>query len=159
MSFQRRQADELVMRCFLQPQFVLSERDRNQPDSQVRLDFVSLLAVKLLSKTPVSGLTMSVDPLLVKLGFSHDWRFAHELSGLDLEGLFQSLRGRDNEVGCWTMVHDVKGSYEEKQPRWRVVTEVSPSSVISASWFPTDKKVLTLDVEGAAVFMGLPPKK
>lgn len=151
--------DELVCTCFLQPQLVLSER--GQDNKGKRLDNVSMLAVKPTSDMPMRAPTMRVFALQLRIGFIGDWKALGELDNGGLTALLGRLKTTQEQVGCWTLIHDVVGSKEAGRPPWRVIAEVGPASVVGCSWleFGNGRKVLGLDVDGAAVFFGRAPKK
>lgn len=130
--------------CFLKPQEILSHRGS---DNEVKLEDVSVIAVRFLSEKPTRTKSMLVYPLMIKLAFKiniekHSPGFEEEL---------KEIVKQDKEIGSWTLVHDV---VEGEIPTWRIAAEIRPEKLDKITWLEKDKNIISIDIEGAAVFIG-----
>jgi hypothetical protein len=145
--------DKIIDTVFITPQRQLSARESQ---SQSRAENISVIAVRFDSNEPSDDATMLFDPVTLRIAFKCD-------SALDdadqetLDELFKEIKSRDEQIGGWTLLYDVRSPNKDKKshPTWRLATEVRPSFLNGASILDTPNgRFLCLDVTGAAVFVG-----
>lgn len=149
---------EVIDCCFRSPQRVLSDRGSTDPKKKQSLDWVTVLATRLLSARPQRGPTMLMDPIVVRVGFRWPWKRLAGATPDELRRVRDELRGLDEQVGTWSLVQDVRDVSGER-PNWRIAAEFRPLAVQNMAWLNAGSPVLCVDIAGAGVFIGGRRKK
>jgi len=142
--------DKVIHVCFVQPQTALGSRDKT---NRAKLDHVAVLAVRLDSDVPSTKSTMLFDPLTVRLGMQDS---SLKIDEGELKDLLTELKKRDDVIGGWTLIYDVRSEPPQKHPTWRLAAEIRPNTIDGISWCTLDsgQRLLCLDVKGVGVFVG-----
>jgi len=150
MRVQKRHINEFVEFLFRVPQLRLSARNIEDLNP-ARVDFLSILAIKLLSEVPVSMPTMRVDPIYIKLGFKFPWKYLRELDNESLNSIIKYVS--DEQTGVWSVVNDI---LIEKNA-WRLAWEFRPTYIKDLHWFDAEKReILCVTIDGVGLFMKEP---
>jgi len=148
---------QLIQKIFIDPQEILGalkNKDR-------KMDDVHLVSIRLLSATPLKGRGCKLDPVLMKIGFTGLNKDLQEVSNKELKKIQESLKKFDDNIGTWTIIHDIAAT--EETPQWRLSADISPINCLDISMEQTaevpGRPILCIDCEGVGIFMGLPKEK
>jgi hypothetical protein len=155
MTISENTVKKIMNLLFLNPQEILGGKKEKR-----KLDFVHLVSIKMLSGTPIKGRGCKIDPILIKIGFSgiDEETDLCNLNEEEIRAIIESLKGYENIIGSWTLVHDIPAT--KQRPQWRLSAEFSPLFLRSGKIENTEeenpKKVFCVDIEGVGIFIGDP---
>jgi len=147
-----KQLDALVDLAFVQPQEILSQREKGKG---IKLDNASAVAVKFMTSKPSRASTMVADPVVVRLCMKEKTDELKDADNDTLKNLLNEIKKRDSAIGGWTLIYDVRPGADDKRSTWRLAAEVRPSTVEDISWQQSGGgRVLCVDVLASGVFVG-----
>jgi hypothetical protein len=148
---------QIMDAIFLEPQEILGA----QKNKDRKMEKVHLISIRLLSATPLKGRGCKIDPVILKIGFTDFNKEIEKLTNEDLNQILGSLKTFDDNIGTWTIIHDIAST--EEHPQWRLSSDISPINCLNISLEKTaelpSRSILCIDCEGVGIFMGKPNDK